>query len=471
MTEHSVLPNQLIHSKENKYFWFVLIISILSYVLLAMSIVGILILFGFILLSLFFSALMIGNIRSNAVKISPEQFSQVLTRTEELCEKMEISKVPDIYVLQSGGILNAFATRFFGRNMVVIYAEVFELINTNQEELDFVLAHELAHIKRNHLVKQTLILPAMWIPGVAELYLRACEYTCDRYAAYYTGNSEAAKNSLTMLAIGKQLYLQVNKEEYMKQLNEEKGFFVWLSEFLSTHPPLPKRIDEIGKLFGGREYGLIKPNRIKPLWVVVFSLIVAFGLIVSAGIYYAVQAANEFLLDDSMDYGYVDEDEEYYEEDTEVSPFIMAVANGEFEQVVQMIEGGEDLHHEDYYGNTVLDWAVKSGDAQMVELLIELDADPNYESSYGMTALMTAAEIGNQEMVRLLIDLGGNPNYQEYSGSTALTYAIYSSDLGMAQTLLDLGADPSIANSDNMDAYMVAIQSGEREIADLLKKY
>jgi hypothetical protein len=32
---------------------------------------------------------------------------------------MDMKFVPDVYVLKSSGALNAFATRFFGRNMVV----------------------------------------------------------------------------------------------------------------------------------------------------------------------------------------------------------------------------------------------------------------------------------------------------------------------------------------------------------------
>jgi len=466
MSEHPVLPEELIHKNENKYFWFVLIISIITYIGLAMSIVGLFILLAFLLISFFLSALMIGNIRSNAVRLSAEQFPEVYKLTQELCEKMEIVKVPDIYVMQSGGMLNAFATRFFGRNMVVIYAEIFELINTKQEEeLNFVLAHELAHIKRNHLSKQIFILPAMWIPGIAELYLRSCEYTCDRYAAYYTGNAKAAQNSLTMLAIGKHLYLHVNKEEYMKQLNDEKGFLVWLSEVLSTHPPLPKRINEIGMFFTNSRKGLIERNKFKLRWILAaVPLIAVIGLFI-AGIYYVV---NDLFLYEPLDYY---EDEAYYEEEGEIPPVITAVATGNLQQVNELIETGEDVTQEDYYGNTALDWAVKSGNPEMIEVLLNAGADVNYENSNGMTPLMTAAEMGDEAMVKLLVECGGDPNYKEEYGSTALTSAIYSANIETVKILLDLGADPTLTDSENMNAYMIAIQSGEREIAELLKKY
>nr|WP_269719705.1 MULTISPECIES: M48 family metalloprotease [Bacillus] len=70
--------------------------------------------------------------------------------------------------------------------MVVIYSEIFDMIETDrEEEMMFVLAYEFAHIKRRHVMKHKFILPAMWIPFIGEAYLRACEYTCDRYATYY----------------------------------------------------------------------------------------------------------------------------------------------------------------------------------------------------------------------------------------------------------------------------------------------
>lgn len=376
---------------------------------------------------------------------------------------MEIAKVPDIYVMQSGGMLNAFATRFFRRNMVVVYAEIFELINSNaDDELYFVLAHELAHIKRNHPAKLSLILPAMWIPGVAELYMRACEYTCDRYAAYYTGNSEASKNCLTMLAIGKSLYNHVNREEFLQQANGEKGFVVWLSEVLSTHPPLPKRINEISKLFGETEQVHIKMDKSVSGWILVLAPLLSLGII-AGGIYYAFTKLEGML-------GPIEEFEEGANGE-EISPLNAAVASGDTEKVAEMIKQGEDVQQEDINGYTPLDWAVKAGNEKMAALLLKSGADPNYETTFGLTSLMLAAEIGDQKMIKMLIDAGGDPNYQDTSGMTALTHAVYSSDIETVQLLLDLGADPAIKDSQNMTPQMNAIQSDEREIAELLGKY
>ena len=160
------------------------------------------------IISYFFHALSMASIRRNGVRLSNRQFPDIYQKAVKLAEDMELEKMPSIYVMESMGILNAFATRFFGKNMVVVYSEIFDLSEDEREnELLFVLAHEFAHLKRRHVLVHLLLLPAMFVPFLGEAYLRACEYTCDRYATYYVGNFEASKEALSMLAIGKKLIL------------------------------------------------------------------------------------------------------------------------------------------------------------------------------------------------------------------------------------------------------------------------
>ncbi|WP_059171300.1 M48 family metallopeptidase [Bacillus sp. FJAT-27445] len=462
MNHHEPAPRDLIYRKEKIYFWVVFLCSILSYILFAVSIIGLPILVGLFIFSFLLHGIMMGQIRSNAVKLSPAQFPEVYNKVEELCGKMELRKVPDVYVMQSGGVLNAFATRFFRKNMVVVYSEIFDLIEEGcEEELTFVLAHELAHIKRNHLVKMAFILPAMWIPGLAEMYLRACEYTCDRYAAYYSGNPAAAKTSLAMLAIGKKVFYRVNQQEYMNQLNQEKGFFVWLSEILSTHPPLPKRIHEIQVFFAdGEASEIIKKSRLRST---AYGLVIVFlfsGFV--ASIFTSLAAIGSFDPFPDM------EEEAWSEEET--SPLIQAVIMGDTQKAKKLAQDGADLEFEDYNSYTALDWAIKSGDTELVKMLLNEGADPNYETGYSMTPLMTAAEKGNPEILELLKSAGAKVNYQESdAGMTALMYAAMGEDEETVKLLLAYGADPSLMDYQNMTAYMHAIDTGSEKIATLLK--
>ncbi|MFP3340379.1 hypothetical protein R0J91_20530, partial [Micrococcus sp. SIMBA_131] len=74
-----------------------------------------------------------------------------------------------------------------------------------------------------------------------------------RMGAYFIENGECAGNGLMILAVGKRLYQSVNKDAYIMQLQSERSFFVWLSELLSTHPPLPKRIAAVETFMYMRE--------------------------------------------------------------------------------------------------------------------------------------------------------------------------------------------------------------------------
>ncbi|WP_110953710.1 M48 family metallopeptidase [Anaerosinus massiliensis] len=241
----------LINSKEKFYFILSLVISIVLYLLMVVSIVGIIYLLIGIMISFIVHGLFIGNLRGNGIKISETQFPEVYHLSKEIANKMGMDAAPDIYIIQSNGMLNAFATKFLGRSFVVLYSDIFELAYKQGEaELAFIICHEFAHLKRKHVSRRTILLPSMVIPFLSQSYSRACEYTCDSFAAHYQPNG--AENGLLILAVGKQLYQKVNIQEYINQRQKNSGFWVRLSELLSTHPDLPKRIQNIQRHIKGK---------------------------------------------------------------------------------------------------------------------------------------------------------------------------------------------------------------------------
>lgn len=231
----------LVHPKERIYFFMSLVISLLVYLFLVVSLIGI----GYILIGaiigIILHGLFVGHIRGNAIRVSQSQFPEVHRLSQQLTVEMGLDQVPAIYVLQAGGLLNAFATRFLGRSFVIIYTDVLELAYAQGEaELAFVIAHEFAHIRRKHLSLHWLLYPAYFVPFLGKAYSRACEYTCDRFAAHL--RPDGAAKGLLVLAAGKNLYRRVNLEAYKNQTETEEGFWTWFSEILATHPPLPKRL-------------------------------------------------------------------------------------------------------------------------------------------------------------------------------------------------------------------------------------
>jgi Zn-dependent protease with chaperone function len=149
--------------------------------------------------------------------------------------------VPEVYIVQEGGILNAFATRFLGRNFVVIYSDILELAyESGEAEVAFVLAHELAHLKLGHLWKRALIYPALIVPFLPQAYSRACEYSCD--AIGNALRSDGSVGGLLALAAGKRLYRSVDAAAFAEQGAQPDDLWVWLAEHVATHPNLPKRL-------------------------------------------------------------------------------------------------------------------------------------------------------------------------------------------------------------------------------------
>ena len=456
MTKELTLKN-LIHKDEKRYFSMTLIVSIIIYISLLFYMEGFAVLLLLTAISLFSNGLMIARIRTNGVRLSTNQFSEVYKKVAELCNSMEIRSVPEIYVIESGGILNAFAAKSFRKNIVILYSDIFDLINSeNNDELSFIIAHELAHIKRRHVAKQLFIPPAMWIPSLGNAYLRACEYTSDRIAAYYINNSEASMNALTILAIGKTLFNKVNRDEYLLQVSNAKGLLNKIAEKGSTHPSLPKRIYEI-KYYFENNFNPVEKRSKKAIFSSAMVVLVV-GILAFVGIKYSndiMLVADNFLSDTFM------------EED--VTAMIEAVAEGDVERVKELLNDGIYPNVQDIDGWTPLMWAAQDGNVEMINTLIEAGADPNIIDYYEETALIKAIYSNNIEAINLLILSGADPNMADSLGWTPLMYAATNGNIEPVKALLDAGANPELKDVNNFSAFLYAKKYGYNEIADLLK--
>ena len=251
-SERPIYVDALVYPKEKIYFVLCVLVSIALYIVLAMIIVsgtalGGTILFYTIIIAIgyfVFHGVMIGQIRGNGVRVSERQFPELMAIAKQQSRRLDM-EVPDVFVLQSGGVLNAFATRFLGRNFVVLYSDVLALATQKGENaVRFVLGHELGHVKRRHMTRRALLYPAMIFPFLGSAYSRACEYTCDRIGnALEPGGSI---DGLLVLAAGRDLYDRVDAEVYADQRRTERGFFVRFAEILATHPNLTKRVAVLG---------------------------------------------------------------------------------------------------------------------------------------------------------------------------------------------------------------------------------
>lgn len=242
-------PRQLINPRERFLYAAMVLVSMLVYggLILAGMINpeagASIVLYGlmFSLLGMFAHGLALGRVRGNAVRVSERQFPQLHRLATAHARRLGLKQVPAVYVMESGGLLNAFATRFLGRDFVIVHSDVLELaLAQGEAAVGFIMGHELAHVWRGHLKHRWLTTPGRLFPYLGAAYSRACEYTCDRVGAYC--QPDGAISGLLALAAGKQLHAHVDVKEYAAQAISDQSFWIRRAELMSSHPLLPKRV-------------------------------------------------------------------------------------------------------------------------------------------------------------------------------------------------------------------------------------
>lgn len=222
-----------------------LILGTALWVVIAISIVGLF--YGAMIgLFVFFVQLMlIAHLRGNAIKLGEQQMPELYRRVVLLAQRIGLKKVPDVYVMQANGVLNAFATRFGSRNFLVLHSEIVQACGDNHDALDFVIGHELGHLHRGHLRWQWLRAPALLIPLLGSAYARAREYSCDRYGAAACADLHQGSTALCILVAGACHAGAVNKQAFIDQAADLDTVFMQLGGWFSHYPHLAHRLHAI----------------------------------------------------------------------------------------------------------------------------------------------------------------------------------------------------------------------------------
>lgn len=250
------------------------------WVLLAVSILG-LVYAAFLGLFFFFLQIALAtSLRGSGVRLGPEQFPQLWARVSELARRAGLAEVPETYLLQQGGSLNAFATRFLRRRMVALYTDLIDACGDDHAARDMVIGHELGHLKARHLDFVWLLLPGMFVPFLGAAYSRARELTCDRYGAALCGDPAGAARGLAILAAGGRLGPQVNLQAFVAQRHDLDTGWMTLGRWLGSYPPLSARVEAIRPELGA---GLAPSSR-GPLRAVAILLLASLLPATAAGV-------------------------------------------------------------------------------------------------------------------------------------------------------------------------------------------
>ncbi len=217
--------------------------------------------------------------------VEPAEYPQLHASVDRLSQQADLPK-PKVAVIDSG-TPNAFAT---GRNQknaaVAVTTGLMDLLE--EDELDGVIAHELAHIKNRDMMVMTIasflstiafmivrwgaifggqgrggkgaggvmvaILVSLIVWIISYLLIRALsryrEYAADRGAAAITGQPAALASALQKIAGG----VDRVPDKDLREEAEMNAFFIIplksgvVGKLFSTHPPTEKRIEQLRQL-------------------------------------------------------------------------------------------------------------------------------------------------------------------------------------------------------------------------------
>lgn len=239
--------NELVYPRERTLGAITLVLGIVVWLALIIGTVGIALLLvavGF-LFYLFAQSALIAYIKGNGVELTEEQFPDLYAQFVACCDRLHMDKRPQAYILNGDGGLNAFATKFLGREFVVLLTDVVDAMAKHEDGVKFYIGHELAHLRMKHLTYHLLRWPVLWLPLLGAAYSRACESTCDRHGLACSSSPENAARALAALAAGVERWKQLDLPAYLRQANHSSGFWMSLHELLSGYPWLTKRVARV----------------------------------------------------------------------------------------------------------------------------------------------------------------------------------------------------------------------------------
>ncbi|MFB6157533.1 MAG: zinc metalloprotease HtpX [Haloferacaceae archaeon] len=267
---------------------YIVFIGVLAYA--GVGLLGIVVVMGLFSLGQFLFSDRLALYSMGARKVDEEEYPDLHAMVSRLSQQADLPK-PTVAVADSR-VPNAFATGRSRKSSTVCVTE--GLLRTlDDEELEGVVAHELAHVKNRDVMVMTIasflstlafmvvrwgwlfgggrdrqgggggvivaILASLVVWIVSFLLIRALsryrEYAADRGGAAITGKPGALASAL--LTIDGRMD-RVPKED-MREQAEMNAFFIipirsgFIGKIASTHPPTEKRVERLRELEGEME--------------------------------------------------------------------------------------------------------------------------------------------------------------------------------------------------------------------------
>jgi Zn-dependent protease with chaperone function len=201
-----------------------------------------------------FERLLKVQLTGSNLRVTADNFPAIYEQAQSACDLLDLPLRPEIYIA-AGGDINAF-TAGVEHPLVVLNAGAVDLLS--DDELLFVIAHELGHIKSGHVLYYQI---AEFLPVIVEIvgaatfgigdvlsaglqialmnWRRKSEFTADRAGLLACQDVSVALSTLMKLAgLPQKHYAAINTEDFIAQARDFEALdtdkLSWLAKWLST---------------------------------------------------------------------------------------------------------------------------------------------------------------------------------------------------------------------------------------------
>jgi Zn-dependent protease with chaperone function len=198
---------------------------------------------------------------SRAEQVTSHSAPELLPLIQVNSTRLQVEPV-NVFIVPSNQ-LNAYTFGMDSPKAIVLYSSLFKIMD--QDEIQFILGHEMGHVKLGHTWLNTLVGGMAGIPSsigaaaIMELsfrwWNRACEYSADRAGVLASGKPGKAISALVKLEVGPIARTQAGIQAAIQHLEaEDDDILSNLEELLASHPMIAKRVEQIRIFTNTQEY-------------------------------------------------------------------------------------------------------------------------------------------------------------------------------------------------------------------------
>ena len=201
----------------------------------------------------------------HAKQITLQDRSGLAEAITECARRLQVEPV-QVFIVPSR-TFNAYTFGLSSPKAIVLYEPLLQVMD--REELQFVIGHEMGHVRLGHTWLNSLVGGMAGIPTTASAALllvlalrswnRACEYSADRAGLLACGAPDKAVTALIKLEAGADAGIDgLDTDDIRRAIQrietQDDDWVNNLGELVATHPMIIKRIQELRQYTRSGEY-------------------------------------------------------------------------------------------------------------------------------------------------------------------------------------------------------------------------